>query len=136
MKKILPIALLLFIAVCSKAQTSKPIDGFFGVRFGDSSETVKQTLKAKEAVEDIEFNRKYSKNSGGILKFKDVILGNRTASDFSATFIYDQVAQGEFIFDPETESKSFDYYLSLVKDIKSVYGEGEIERNYNHDKPG
>jgi hypothetical protein len=126
MKNFILIAFL-FIAFSVEAQTAKPIDGFLGIKFGSYPGQVIDALKAKGAFEDMDYNNNY--NRTGNLRFKHVLLGSRTCADFIVSFANDQACQAEFIFDPEVETESVNYYLALVKDIRSVYGNGEMEHN-------
>lgn len=125
MKNLILITLLL-ITFQGKAQ-SKAIDGFLGIKFGSYPGQVIDALKAKGASEDIAYNNNY--NRTGLLRFKNVILGSRTCADFIVSFANDKACQAEFIFDPEGESKSVEYFINLKNDLNSVYGEGETTPN-------
>jgi len=127
MKKLILITIIICTALVDKAQTTKPIDGFLGIKFGSYTGQVIDALKARGASEDLDYNNNY--NRTGNLRFKNVLLGDRICADFIVSFANDKACQAEFIFDPEGEAESVNYYLALVKDLRSVYGNGEMEHN-------
>lgn len=133
MKTLILITLIIFTTLTGKAQ-SKSIDGFLGIKFGSTPGEVIKALKAKDAVEDVEYNNKYGRT--GILRFKNVSLGSRICTDFMVSFANDKACQAEFIFDTGAESKCVDYYIGLRDDLIGVYGAEEIVPNpmrYNDD---
>lgn len=109
----------LFLTITCKVHAQKNIDGFLGIPFGSYTGQVIDSMKTKNATEDITFNNKYLKTK--ILKFNNASIGGRTCDDFSVIFVNDKAAQAEFIFIP-TESIVVKYYNDLVLAIAGVYG--------------
>jgi hypothetical protein len=117
MKNLILIALLL-ITVCCKAQTTKPIDGFLGIKFGSSPAQVIEALKAKGGIV----------NTGQTpfsISFSNVSLGSRKTAAVFVHFVNEQAFGATFVFKPELEAKTIEYYNALVKDISEVYGQGK-----------
>jgi len=113
----------LFITICCKAQTTKPIDGFLGVKFGSTQAQVIEALKAKGA-------NLNSDPTPQAISFSNVKLGGRTVSTFFVYFFNDQAFNAGFIFMPEQEPKVIEYYNSVVKDITDVYGTGKAQKKF------
>jgi hypothetical protein len=123
MKKTLLIALLL-IPFIGFSQTTKPIDGFLGIKFGSSKAIVLAAMKAKGAILDKE------NTDATNLVFSDVKLGARTADGFIVKFVNDKAFEADYIFKPEAEGKLLGEYNDLVADIARVYGKGEATNKY------
>lgn len=123
MKKNLLIALLFFIPLCSFSQTTKPISGFLGIKFGSTKLAVIAAMKAKGA----KFNAASSDNS--VLVFDKVKLGSRDAIAFLVYLTSGKAYSALFVFMPEDEPQISDYYQSLVNDINDIYGIGESTKN-------
>jgi hypothetical protein len=121
MKNLILIALL-FIAFQGKAQTTKPIDGFLGIKFGSTVAQVTEALKAKGGVLDKE------NSDAKLLFFDNISLGNRKAAGLIVHFFNNQSYTAIFIFQADQEAKSIDYYNKLVKDINEVYGAGKDKK--------
>jgi hypothetical protein len=117
MKKTLLIALLL-IPFLGISQTTKPIDGFLGIKFGSSMADVTASIKAKGGVLN-------SKNGEQPLIFTNVNLGHRPAKWLYVYFVDDKAYEGIIVFQAESEPESLDYYNALVKDVSDVYGPGK-----------
>jgi len=113
----------LFITICCKAQTTKPIDGFLGVKFGASSAQVIEALKAKGG----SLNTDQTPQSIG---FSNIKLGGRPVSTLFVHFVNDKAYEAVFIFTPEQEPKIIDYYNAVVKDISDVYGVGKTKKKF------
>jgi hypothetical protein len=123
MKRTLLITLTL-IPFFGMSQTTKPIDGFLGIKFGSDAETVKAAIKAKGGI----FMLKSSKPD--LLEFMGVKLGHRTASMFAVKLIDNKAFEADFFFDPELEAKAIDEYDALGSDINEVYGKGEATKKF------
>jgi hypothetical protein len=117
MKKTLFIALLL-IPFLGISQTTKPIDGFLGVKFGASKDDVIAAIKARGGnVNETPTNERVS--------FNNVKLGPRKAEELVIYFVNNKMYQGAFYFKPEQEPQTIEYYNALVSDISEVYGKGK-----------
>jgi hypothetical protein len=123
MKKLTLITLLLipFLAV---SQTTKPIDGFLGIKFGSDAATVKAAMKAKGGV------FLASKSTTEILQFTNVKLGHRASSLFAVKLIDNKAYEADFFFDPELEAKIIDEYDALASDLNDVYGKGTASKKF------
>jgi len=123
MKKLLLFTLLI-IPFFGFSQTTKPIDGFLGIKFGASKEAVIAALKAKGNVPD--------KRSPGakVLSFHNVKLGQRSADGLFVRFIDNKAYFALFIFTPDKQPQSVEYYTALVNDISDVYGKGESTSDF------
>jgi hypothetical protein len=122
MKNLILIAFL-FVTICCKAQTTKPIEGFLGIKFGSSSAQVIDALKAKGAT----LNAGQTPQSIG---FSNVSLGTRKARTFFAHFVNDQAYEAVFVFAPDMEAKAIEYFNSLVNDINEVYGKSNASKKF------
>jgi len=118
MKKLLLITLLI-IPFCGFSQTTTPIDGFLGIKFGSSKQAVIAAIRAKGGV--------LEKNAPGPLglAFDKVKLGNRQCAAFVVKFIDDKAFCAVFSFEPKEQPKTIDYYNSLVSDLSEKYGPGK-----------
>lgn len=116
MKKTLLIALLL-IPFLGISQTTKPIDGFLGIKFGTGKADVIAAIKAKGG----ELTRQDDQE----LVFTNVSLGHRQAVQLSVHFVDGKAYKGFLIFKADEQPQSLDYYNELVKDITGVYGPGK-----------
>ena len=117
MKKTLLIALLL-VPFWGITQTTKPIDGFFGIKFGSSKAEVIAAVKAKGG----------TLNAGAtddLLFFSNVSLGHRPAEYLEVKLFNDKAYFAAFIFQPENEASTLGYYDGLVSDISGAYGKGK-----------
>jgi len=123
MKKTLLIALLL-ISFLGFSQTTKPIDGFLGIKFGSSRTVVLAAVRAKGG----EIDKSY--NDADALVFDNVNLGHRTADVLIVKFIDNKSFDAEFDFKPEVEAKVISDYDDLVTDLTEVYGKGQDTKNY------
>jgi hypothetical protein len=118
MKKTLLIALLL-IPFLGISQSTKPIEGFLGIKFGSTKAAVLAAMKTKGAV--------LNKTNSGInhLDFDNVKLGHRLAVDFVIKFVKDKAYSAIFAFKAEEDPKTIEYYNDLVGDINGIYGPGK-----------
>jgi len=123
MKNLLFITLFLtpFIGI---SQTTKPIEGFLGIKFGSSKAVVMAAMKAKGAIFDKENSDKDD------LGFSNVKLGTRDALIFLVKFVNDKAFEADYIFDPEVEAKVIGQYNDLVDDIARIYGPGKKTKDY------
>jgi hypothetical protein len=123
MKKTLLIALMLipFLGIC---QTTKPIEGFLGIKFGSSKAEVIAAVKAKGGTLDP------AGKDPNYIQFSNVNLGHRPSYYFFVYFDDDKAYRAGFIFKSELEARSVDYYNALVKDINDVYGTGKSYKNF------
>ena len=124
MKKTLLIALLL-IPFLGISQTTKPIEGFLGIKFGSSKAVVIAAMKAKGAT----LFKARSDNDN--LAFSNAKLGTREAAAFLVRFVNDKAFEADYIFAPQVEAKVIDDYKDLVADITRVYGAGKAINHYN-----
>ena len=123
MKKTLLIALLL-IPFLGISQTTKPIDGFLGIKFGSSKATVITALKTKGAILDKEDSK------ADELIFTNVKLGQRGAEALYVFFVSDKVYAAAFDFKPDDRPTTVGYYSRLVDDINGVYGSGKPYKHF------
>jgi len=122
MKKILLIALLLFPCF-GFSQTTKPIEGFLGIKFGSSKADIVAAMKAKGAI--------FATNStDDVLYFNNVSLGSRTTTAFGVRMLNNQAYEAVFMFKAEEGPKTIEYYNSLVNDISEIYGQGKSVRKF------
>ena len=126
MKKILFVVSLFLIPFCGFSQTTKPIDGFLGVKFGSNKLTVIAALKAKGAT--------FDKNSSdaGNLTFRNATLAHRSVHGLIVKFVNNKACQAVFIFNPDVEAKIIEEYKDLTTDISRAYGEGQATNNYKY----
>ena len=117
MKKSLLIAFLL-IPFLSIAQTTKPVDGFLGIKFGSTKQEVIAAMQAKQA----KYEEASSKES--FLQFSNVTVAHRAAHCF-VRFIDGKAYEALFNFFPESEPQIIEYYNALVTDISGAYGPGK-----------
>jgi hypothetical protein len=114
MKKSILITLLL-IPFLGFSQTTKPIEGFLGIKFGTSKADVIAAIQAKGGA--------LSKSStADVLVFNGVSLGHRNTAFITANFFEDKLYMGVFYFKPELEAQTIEFYDGLVSDISDVYG--------------
>jgi hypothetical protein len=123
MKKTLLIVFLL-IPFFGFSQTTKPIDGFLGIKFGSSKAIVLAAIKAKGGVVD-----KANSNLTQIA-FNNVKLGHRLTSGFLVRFVNDKACNALFVFSTTPEDKTIDYYNDLLNDINDIYGSGESTKTF------
>jgi len=123
MKKILLITLL-FIPLFNLAQTTKPIDGFLGIKFGSSKAVVLAAIRAKGGVYD------KSNSNQDMLYFENVKLGHRESIALTVRFVNDKTYEADYVFATDVEAKIPGYYADLVKDLNDVYGQGKTTRNF------
>ncbi|HWZ15697.1 MAG TPA: hypothetical protein VNW95_10720 [Mucilaginibacter sp.] len=120
MKKTLLITLLL-IPFLGMSQTTKPIEGFLGIKFGTGMAAVNAAVIAKGGVID---KAKSTKES---VIFRNVKLGHREAASFIVKFVNDKAYEADFLFLPGQDARSIEYYNELVKDINDNYGKGDSQ---------
>lgn len=125
MKKILLITLLL-IPVLGFSQTTKPIDGFLGVKFGSSKADVTAALKKRGAT----VLTSNDPNDTNVLYFGNVTLGHRSALQLNVWFVDDKAFAATFTFKAEVDDKTIDYYNDLVADINGIYGVGKSIKKF------
>jgi len=124
MKKLLLITIIICTALVGKAQTTKPIDGFLGIKFGSTAAQVIDGLTAKGAV------YRKDKSSETTLIFTNVTLGTHKSSTFFVYLIDNQIYQSQFVFRPELEAKSIENYNTIVTDVNDVYGQGKSQKSF------
>jgi len=120
MKKSLLIALLL-IPFLGFSQTTKPIDGFLGIKFGTSRADVIIAIKAKGGV-------LLDQSTQDRLIFTGISLGSRSTYYFEADMVNDKAYQGTFVFKPENDPAALTDFSSLSADISEIYGKGKAYR--------
>ncbi|GAC1312352.1 MAG: hypothetical protein NVSMB24_33680 [Mucilaginibacter sp.] len=117
MKKTLLITLLL-IPFLGMSQTTKPIEGFLGVKFGASKAEVMTAMQAKGGKFE-------GANSAGGLFFSGLNLGHRHIQLLQVNLFNDKAYLAALVFEPENEASTIGDYKSLVSDISEAYGKGE-----------
>jgi hypothetical protein len=122
MKKSILITLLL-IPFLGFAQTTKPIEGFLGIKFGSSKADVVAAMKAKGGVLS-------TGSSDTRLIFTNVKLGQRMPDWITVYLFNDKSYEAVFYFKPEHEAQTIDNYNSLVSDINGVYGAGSPYKSF------
>jgi len=123
MKKILLIALLLS-PLLGFSQTTKPIDGFLGIKFGSSKLVVMAAIKAKGGT----LNKEYSKPN--VLYFENVKLGHRESIAFAVNFVNNKAFEADYVFTTDVEAQAPGFYSDLVNDLNSIYGQGNSVKNF------
>lgn len=123
MKNLLLITMLLMPFI-GFSQSQKPIDGFLGIKFGATILQVKTAMKAKGAT----FDEKNSKPE--LLLFDNVSLGKRKTDLFALRFLDGKVYSALFIFKPELEARTIDFYDDLQSSINDVYGKGKANKKF------
>jgi len=123
MKKILLITLLL-IPFLGFSQTTKPIDGFLGIKFGSSKAVVLAVMKAKGAV----LNEKIGNANN--LAFNRVKLGLKDAA-LLVRFVNNKAFEADYFFVPDVEAKIIETYDDLVTDVINKYGNGQATKQFN-----
>jgi hypothetical protein len=122
MKNLILITFLL-IPFLGISQTTKPIDGFLGIKFGTSKAEVIAAIKAKGGVLS-------GDATGDDLTFTGVDLAQRSSVQFMVSFYNDKAYQAAFFFKPDNEPGTIDYYNALVNDIAGVYGKGNPTKTF------
>jgi hypothetical protein len=123
MKKTLLITLSL-IPFLGISQTTKPIEGFLGIKFGSSAVAVETAVAAKGGVLDRPGSTK------DVKVFRRTKLGHRDAVSFIVKFVNDKAYEADFIFKPGLEAKTVDYYNELVNDMNENYGKGDSKIDF------
>jgi len=122
MKKTLPIILLLIPFFGFSQTTTKPIDGFLGIKFGSTKLQVITALKARGA----KLTRDGDANN---LAFNNISLGHRAAEFLIVRFVDNKAFDAEFTFKPD-DNHVIEYYKSLESDLNDIYGKGEDDIKY------
>jgi len=122
MKKTLFITLLFLIPFLGFSQTTKPIDGFLGIKFGSTKAAVIAAIKARGG----RIN-KASKND--YLAFDNVHLGHRETDMFLIRFVDNKAYEADFVFKPADENHAIQYYDRLISDLDDIYGVGNSTKN-------
>lgn len=124
MKKILFIAFLL-IPFIGFSQTTKPIDGVLGIKFGCSKAAFIAAIKAKGGVID-----KAHTNASQIA-FKNIKFGQHTPLGLAARFFNDKFYFAILLFKADLDPKTIEYYDSIVADLNDVYGAGTPTKTFS-----
>ncbi len=123
MKKTLLIALLL-IPFLGISQTTKPIDGFLGIKFGASRASVIAALNARGGIMDKEHS------TAERILYNNITLGHRGARGLFVSFVDDKAYLANFVFVPELESQTLQYFYALINDINEIYGTGHLVKHF------
>lgn len=123
MKKNLLIAVLFLIPFCGFSQTTKPIDGFLGIKFGSTKAAVTAAIKARGG-------KLNEASKGNNLAFDNVSLGHRKVDFLIVRFIDDKAFEADFTFTPQDDNHAVEYYNGLVSDINEIYGKGESTKKF------
>jgi len=102
----------------------KAIDGFLGIKFGSTAAQVTEALKAKGGV----INPR--KTNDKELTFDNITLAGRKAVAVFIKLVNNQAYEAQFVFKPEVENKTIEYYNALVADITGTYGTGKSLKNF------
>jgi hypothetical protein len=133
MKRIILIAFLIF-PFLGISQSKKPIDGFFGIKFGSDSATVKAIVLAKGGIID----KKTSKNN--YLVFNNITFASWKNVTLYVKFIDNKAYSGIFGFIEDLEPKTIiENYKKLIREINKDYGPGKELRTFKdpfHDGDG
>lgn len=121
MKKILLITLL-SIPFISFSQTTKPIEGFLGIKFGSSKLTVINAMKAKGS--------KIAATEKNDIAFSNVRLGKNETEGAKISFVANKAYEADFSIEPDVEGHTIDLYNGIVADFTSVYGPGKTKKEY------
>lgn len=121
MKKILLITLLL-IPFIGLSQTTKPIDGFLGIKFGSGKLAVITAMKARGS--NLVANKKNE------LIFNNVKLGKDRAKVLFVRFVNNKAYDADFYFVPDVSGHALSMYNGFVNDFTGVYGAGQAIKNY------
>ena len=116
MKKLLIITLSL-IPFFVAAQTTKPIDGFLGIKFGSSKPVVMAAMKARGAKLDASSN-------ATSLAYTNVSMAHRPTEVVIIRFVNGKVYEGDIFFTPADNDHAIIYYNDLVSDLSENYGKG------------
>jgi len=122
MKKTLLITLLL-IPFLGFSQTTKPLEGFLGVKFGSSKADVIAALKARGGVIS-------SSSTDKAVICTNIKLGTRLSEQLNIYFFNNQMFQGTFYFKPDHDDDVINDYKALVNDISEVYGKGKSTADF------
>lgn len=125
MKKLVLVISILFISGSIFAQTTKPIDGVLGFKFGAKALDVKNTITAKGGILNIS-----ESNYPSSLKFTNVSLGHVKAELTGVKFIDGKAYEVGFIFRIDEGAKTIDVYNDLVNTLTGVYGKGITTRTF------
>jgi len=121
MKNLILITFLL-ISFGVKAQTTKPIDGFLGIKFGSSAAEVTEALKAKGGV--------VRTSSPISITFTGLTLGSKKVVALFVHFVNDKAYEATFAFYPDQEAQSIEYYNGLVNSVSDAYGPGKASKMF------
>lgn len=124
MKKTLLIALL-FIPFLGISQTTKPIEGFLGLKFGASKEEVIAAVKAKGGTQTA------PGKDPDVLGFHNLNLGHRTSSYFFVQFVDNKAYRAGYVFKNDLEAEVVPFYNNLVKDVNDIYGSGKAYKQFD-----
>jgi hypothetical protein len=123
MKKTLLITLLL-IPFLGISQTTKPVDGFLGVKFGTNKAEVVAAMQAKGGKFD-------GVDKSGALYFTGLSLGHRQIKIMVVKMFKDKAYYAALFFEPENEASTIGDYNSLASDISGAYGKGKPHVRFN-----
>ncbi len=123
MKKILLITLL-SLPILGFSQTStKPIDGFLGIKFGTTKLAVTAAMKARGA--------KLDANSDATnLAYTNVSMAHRPTEVVIIRFVDGKVYEGDIFFTPADNDHTIAYYNDLVSDLNENYGKGQDSKKF------
>lgn len=123
MKKTLSVIALTLFCFVAKAQT-KIIDSFLGVKLGSTRAQVIAGLTQKGA--------KLDKKNGdaNTLIFDNIKIASRSPEYLYVSFIGDKASAAGFIFKPELEANTVEFYDQFVSDLNNVYGKGISSKTF------
>jgi hypothetical protein len=124
MKKILLIAFLI-IPFIGFSQTTKPIDGVLGIKFGASKAATLAAIKTKGGIWD-----KQQSTASGMSVYKNVKFGRRTSIGVALSFYAGKFYSAVFLFKADDDPHTIDYYDDLVSDLSDVYGAGTPTKTF------
>jgi hypothetical protein len=123
MKKTLLIILLLIPFFGFSQTTTKPIDGFLGIKFGSTKIAVMAAMKARGA--------KLDPNSDATnLAFTNISMAHRSTEVVIIRFVNGKAYEGDIFFTPADNDHAIAYYNDLVSDLNDSYGKGQDSKKF------
>jgi len=112
MKQILTI---LLISVCISA-TSQTLEGFMGIKFGASSETVKHTMSARP---ECRLNKQYSTEES--LAFEGAMFAGRQTAIILFSFVNNKFYTASVFIIPSLESEAIELFNTIKEELDEKY---------------
>jgi len=123
MKKILLTALVLIPLLGFSQTTTKPIDGFLGIKFGSTKIAIMAAMKARGGKVD-------PSSDATDLAFTNISMGHRATEVVIVRFVNGKAFEGDIFFTPADNDHTIEYYNDLVNDINDSYGNGQDSKKF------